>query len=97
VEIEGEVQQGTGSGNGGFDAFMDAITGILKQMDFTMPELLDYEVHIPRGGQTDALTECIITWQSGERDFKTRGVDANQVMAAVKATLRMVNLKLHSL
>jgi len=97
VEIEGEIQQGTGSGNGGFDAFMDAITGILKQKDFTMPELVDYEVHIPRGGQTDALTECIITWQSGERDFKTRGVDANQVMAAVKATLRMVNLKLHSL
>jgi D-citramalate synthase len=97
VEIEGEVQQGTGSGNGGFDAFMDAITGILKQKDFTMPQLVDYEVHIPRGGQTDALTECIITWQSGERDFKTRGVDANQVMAAVKATLRMVNLKLHSL
>ena len=97
VDIEGEELQGTGSGNGGFDAFMDAITNILKTRDFIMPALVDYEVHIPRGGQTDALTECIITWQSGERDFKTRGVDSNQVMAAVKATLRMVNLKLHSL
>ena len=94
VNIEGEELQGTGSGNGGFDAFMDAITNILKTRDFIMPALVDYEVHIPRGGQTDALTECIITWQSGERDFKTRGVDSNQVMAAVKATLRMVNLKL---
>jgi D-citramalate synthase len=97
VDIEGEELQGAGSGNGGFDAFMDAITNILKRRDFVMPALVDYEVHIPRGGQTDALTECIITWQSGERDFKTRGVDSNQVMAAVKATLRMVNLKLHSL
>ncbi|MEC9086792.1 MAG: alpha-isopropylmalate synthase regulatory domain-containing protein [Pseudomonadota bacterium] len=97
VNIEGEELQGTGSGNGGFDAFMDAITNILKTRDFIMPALVDYEVHIPRGGQTDALTECIITWQSGERDFKTRGVDSNQVMAAVKATLRMVNLKLHSI
>ena len=97
VDIEGEELQGTGSGNGGFDAFMDAITNILKTRDFIMPALVDYEVHIPRGGQTDALTECIITWQSGERDFKTRGVDSNQVMAAVKATLRMVNLKLHSI
>ena len=97
VDIEGEELQGAGSGNGGFDAFMDAITNILKRRDFIMPALVDYEVHIPRGGQTDALTECIITWQSGERDFKTRGVDSNQVMAAVKATLRMVNLKLHSL
>ncbi len=94
VDIEGEELQGAGSGNGGFDAFMDAITNILKTRDFIMPALVDYEVHIPRGGQTDALTECIITWQSGERDFKTRGVDSNQVMAAVKATLRMVNLKL---
>ena len=97
VDIEGEELQGAGSGNGGFDAFMDAITNILKRRDFIMPALVDYEVHIPRGGQTDALTECIITWQSGERDFKTRGVDSNQVMAAVKATLRMVNLKLHSI
>ena len=74
VDIEGEELQGTGSGNGGFDAFMDAITNILKTRDFIMPALVDYEVHIPRGGQTDALTECIITWQSGERDFKPVGL-----------------------
>lgn len=92
VDIKGSEFQGSGSGNGGFDAFMDAITQILEQQNFTLPELVDYEVHIPRGGQTNALTECIITWQSQERDFKTRGVDANQVLAAVKATLRMINL-----
>lgn len=94
VEIEGEECQGSGSGNGGFDAFMEAITGILKERDFEMPALQDYEVHIPRGGKTDALTECIITWSGEERDFKTRGVDANQVMAAVKATMRMINMRL---
>lgn len=92
VEYKGEELQGTGSGNGGFDAFMDAITSILEGKDFNMPELVDYEVHIPRGGQTNALTECIINWEGVERRFKTRGVDANQVMAAVKATLRMINL-----
>ncbi len=92
VEYKGEELQGTGAGNGGFDAFMDAITSILKDKDFNMPELVDYEVHIPRGGQTNALTECIINWEGVERRFKTRGVDANQVMAAVKATLRMINL-----
>ncbi len=92
VNFEGEELQGTGSGNGGFDAFMDAITKLLKKKKFQMPELVDYEVHIPRGGQTNALTECIISWEGAERRFKTRGVDANQVMAAVKATLRMINL-----
>lgn len=94
VDIEGKECQGSGSGNGGFDAFMDAITRILADRDFEMPALEDYEVHIPRGGKTDALTECIITWSGAQRNFKTRGVDANQVLAAVKATLRMVNMKM---
>ncbi len=96
VELEGTEYQGSGSGNGGFDAFMDAITPIVEQVKFSMPSLIDYQVHIPRGGQTNALTECIITWESPERDFKTRGVDSNQVLAAVKATLRMINLLMHS-
>ncbi len=94
VDIEGKQVQGSGAGNGGFDAFMDAITRLLAERDFVMPSLEDYEVHIPRGGKTDALTECIITWNSGERNFKTRGVDANQVLAAVKATMRMINIRM---
>jgi D-citramalate synthase len=96
VDIHGQEYQGTGSGNGGFDAFMGAISSILKERDFVMPELLDFEIHIPRGGQTSALTECIITWAGEEREFKTRGVDANQVLAAVKATMRMINIRMQA-
>ena len=96
LAIDGEECEGSGIGNGGFDAFMDAITKVLLKNQFTMPMLKDYEVHIPRGGKTDALTECIITWQTDDQDFKTRGIDANQVMAAVKATLRMINIKLQA-
>ena len=96
VTINGEEFDGSGIGNGGFDAFMDAITKILVRISFTMPVLKDYEVHIPRGGKTDALTECIITWESEIQEFKTRGVDSNQVMAAVKATTRMINMKMHA-
>ncbi len=96
VSIDGREYSGSGAGNGGFAAFMDAIGRILKQRKFKMPDLIDYEVHIPRGGNTSALTECIITWSDGERELKTRGVDANQVMAAVKATLRMINIGMHA-
>ncbi|MDG2141631.1 MAG: alpha-isopropylmalate synthase regulatory domain-containing protein [Gammaproteobacteria bacterium] len=96
IAIDGEECEGSGVGNGGFDAFMDAITKVLLKNEFTMPILKDYEVHIPRGGKPDALTECIITWQTDVQDFKTRGIDANQVMAAVKATLRMINIKLQT-
>jgi len=96
VDIDGEDFQASGSGNGGFAAFINAIEKILSKRNFTMPALLDYEVHIPRGGNTNALTECIITWEMSDKDIKTRGVDANQVLASVKATLRMINIKLHA-
>lgn len=96
LTVDGEDFEGDGTGNGGFDAFMDAVTKILSRIGFVMPLLKDYEVHIPRGGKTDALTECIITWESQEQEFKTRGVDSNQVMAAVKATTRMINMKMHA-
>lgn len=95
LSIEGKEYSGSGSGNGGFAAFMDAVGRILASLNFEMPALLDYEVRIPRGGNTSALTECIITWSGEFRDLKTRGVDSNQVLAAVKATLRMINIRMH--
>lgn len=87
--------QEQGSGNGGYAAFIDALTRIMAQVDFTMPELLDYTVRIPRGGKPGALTECTITWAGQPRNLRTRGVHANQVLAAVFATLRMVNTHMH--
>ena len=96
VRIEGEEHHATGAGNGGFAAFIQAIGRILDKREFAMPPLLDFEIHIPKGGDTSALTECIITWDVGEREMKTRGVHANQVLAAVKATLRMINRVMHA-
>ncbi|MGI9250645.1 MAG: alpha-isopropylmalate synthase regulatory domain-containing protein [Pseudohongiellaceae bacterium] len=93
ISVGDEQYQGSGPGNGGFTAFCAAIEALLKQVDFEFPPLVDYEVHIPRGGQVNALTECIITWNLAGQDIKTRGVDSNQVLAAVKATMRMINLK----
>ena len=96
VEIKGNEYSGTGAGNGGFAAFMDAIEKILQPLNFYLPKLKDFEVHIPRGGNTNALTETIITWETEERDMKTRGVDANQVFASIKAAMRMINVRMHA-
>ncbi len=101
VEINGEPFCESGSGNGGYAAFIDAMKKILDKVNFEMPELVDYSVRIPKGGKPGALTECTITWagnvfgQPG-RNMRTRGVHANQVYAAVEATLRMINTRLHS-
>jgi D-citramalate synthase len=95
VDVDGEIHQASGSGNGGFDAFIFAIKKVMALKDYQLPELVDFVVHIPRGGHTDALTECIITWDCGGRDIKTRGVHSNQVFAAILATLRLINMQLH--
>ena len=94
VQMDGEVRRAAGSGNGGFDAFIDAVRKVLPA-SLVFPELVDYELRIPQGGSTSALTEVLITWQGAGRSFRTRGVHANQVFAGVNATLRMLNMMLH--
>ncbi|WP_245929745.1 alpha-isopropylmalate synthase regulatory domain-containing protein [Leucothrix pacifica] len=97
VDIYGEPHTATGSGNGGFDAFTVAVDKILNLYQMSLPTLIDYEVHIPRGGQTSALTEAIVSWQleNGSKT-STRGVHANQVYAAINAALRMANMLLQT-
>ncbi len=56
------------------------------------PELLDYVVNIPPGGRTDALVQTTITWRFNGKVFKTHGLDADQTEAAIKATIKMLNM-----
>lgn len=95
VNIKGAEHASSGTGNGGFDAFIDAVNKVLLSYDAVLPELEDYEVRIPKGGHTNALTECVITWANERKMRKTRGVHANQVFASILAALRMVNIQLH--
>ena len=94
LKIDSKEYREVGSGNGGYDAFMSAIKKILKQIHLESPELVDYQIRIPRGGKTDALTEAIITWQVNGKRLQTIGIDSDQVIAAVNATLKMLNLQL---
>ncbi len=95
VRLGTDIDNAAGSGNGGFDAFTNALAKLLKRRDLALPELTDYEVRIPKGGHTDALTECIISWATDQGEVKTRGVHANQVFAAIAATMRMLNIQMH--
>ncbi|MGR8980652.1 MAG: alpha-isopropylmalate synthase regulatory domain-containing protein [Gammaproteobacteria bacterium] len=97
VDVKGTKHTASGAGNGGFDAFIDAINKIMKLHDYKLPALADYEVRIPKGGHTDALTECVITWDCGNELRKTRGIHANQVFAAIFATLKIINMQLHEM
>ncbi len=92
VEIDGKLYQETSSGDGQYDAFMKTLRIIYDKLDKKYPRLTDYQVSIPPGGKTDALVETVITWDFNGREFKTKGLDADQTESAIKATERMLNI-----
>jgi len=92
VEIDGNLYQETSSGDGQYDAFMKALRNIYDKLGKLYPTLIDYEVSIPPGGATDALVETVITWDYKGKEFKTKGLDADQTESAIKATERMLNI-----
>ena len=95
VRVNDKIYKASGSGNGGFDAFIAAMKKVLDKVAFELPELVDYQLRIPPGGQTGALTECSITWSDNGQRLTTRGINTNQVLAGIGATIRMINLKMH--
>jgi (R)-citramalate synthase len=91
IKIGDEVFEETSNGDGQYDAFMKALRKIYGRKEKSLPALLDYFVSIPPGGKTDALVQTVITWKMG-REFKTRGLDSDQTVAAIKATMKMLNI-----
>ena len=92
AEINNEVYEETSSGDGQYNAFMKALWKIYDKLKKKHPILTDYVVTIPPGGKTDALVECMITWDFEGKSFKTRGLDPDQTVAAIKCTIRMLNI-----
>ncbi len=91
IEINGKEYEEFSDGDGQYDAFVKSLRKIYKKRGKTLPKLVDYEVSIPPGGKTDALVETIITWKN-TREFRTKGLDPDQNAAAIKATIRMLNI-----
>ena len=92
VQIGEEVFEEHAQGDGQYDAFMNALKKIYARKQLFLPMLTDYNVRIPPGGKTDALCETIITWNINNKDVKTRGLDSDQTVSAIKATQKMLNL-----
>ncbi len=92
VEIDGKAYQEISMGDGQYDALVKAIRIIYKKQGKELPLLTDYRVSIPPGGKTDALVETVISWNLKGREFKTKGLDADQTESAIKATERMLNI-----
>ena len=93
MEIHGKEYEVNSSGDGQYDAFVRAIRKIYKEtLGRKFPMLTNYAVTIPPGGRTDAFVQTTISWSFEDKIFKTRGLDADQTEAAIKATMKMLNI-----
>lgn len=97
VSFRGETAEAKGTGDGGYDAFMNALKEAVMHHGIEVPQLADYRVRIPPGGRTEALVETLIRWgdSTPEDTFTTVGVDSDQTTAAVIATEKMLNIVVH--
>jgi D-citramalate synthase len=94
LSYRGRTEKAHATGDGGYDAFMNALAKAARRFRLALPRLEDFRVRIPPGGQTAALVETVITWRPAARGgptFSTRGVDSDQLAAAVIATEKMLN------
>ena len=92
IIIKGELFKESGSGDGQFNAFINAIKKIYTKNNIILPSLVDYTVTIPPGSSSDSLCETFITWRNNNKDFITRGLDSDQTVSAIKATEKMLNI-----
>ena len=92
IKINGHLFEENAQGDGQYDAFMNALKKVYVKNKMLLPVLSDYAVRIPPGGKTDALCETIITWTVNNKSVKTRGLDSDQTVSAIKATEKILNL-----
>lgn len=94
VSIDGQEFYGDATGDGQYDAFVKALRRIYRdKLGRQLPDLMNYAVSIPPGGRTDALVQTVITWRMLDgKVVRTRGLDADQTEAAIKATMKMLNM-----
>jgi D-citramalate synthase len=92
IDIDGTEYEQSSAGDGQYNAFSKAIWKIYTQLEKPKPALVDYNVTIPPGGRTDALVQTTIIWSFKDKQFKTRGLDVDQTKAAIKATVKMLNM-----
>ena len=92
VSIDGQEYETSSHGDGQYHAFMRALWKVYDRLGKKHPLLADFQVSIPPGGKTDALVATTIVWDMDGHSFKTRGIDSDQTEAAIKATVKMLNI-----
>jgi D-citramalate synthase len=93
LQIGNEIYEESAQGDGQYDAFVRAVRHIYRDsLGRTFPWLSNYTVTIPPGGRTDALVQTTIEWTFRDQTYRTHALDADQTEAAIKATIKLLNI-----
>ena len=93
LQIDDHIYEESAQGDGQYDAFVRAVRHIYRdRLDRKFPWLSNYAVTIPPGGRTDALVQTTIEWVFEDKTFRTHALDADQTEAAIKATIKLLNI-----
>lgn len=93
LEINGQEYEQSASGSSLFNAFSAAVQKIYREnLHRRLPRLTNYVVSIPPHVSTNTMVMTNITWNIDGHVIKTRGIDSDQIEAAIQATLKMLNL-----
>jgi len=93
LQVNEEIYEESAQGDGQYDAFVRAVRHIYRdRLDRHFPWLSNYTVTIPPGGRTDALVQTTIEWVFEEKTYRTHALDADQTEAAIKATIKLLNI-----
>ena len=87
VYVDGEHRMLEGSGNGPIAAFVDAINGVLPDLDV---RVLDYQEHALSAGG-DAIAAAYVECAVGDQVLWGVGLDPNIVTASLRAVVSAVN------
>ena len=93
LQINDKIYVESAQGDGQYDAFVRAVRHIYRdRLGRQFPWLSNYVVTIPPGGRTDALVQTNIEWIFEEKTYRTHALDADQTEAAIKATIKLLNI-----
>ena len=74
------------------NGIIESYQEIKEKLGRKFPWLSNYNVSIPPGGRTDALVQTVIEWDFEGKTYRTHALDVDQTEAAIKATIKMLNI-----
>ncbi|HMI91530.1 MAG TPA: alpha-isopropylmalate synthase regulatory domain-containing protein, partial [Polyangiales bacterium] len=92
LELWGKRERASARASGGYAALMAALREAAARLGLQLPALRDFRVRMGASGDSDALVETAIVFETDAGPVTLVGVDADQIGAAMIATEKLLQL-----